>query len=113
MPAGWPEAQTPSPVESLLAVLCVRQPRCTVRLESLCCTWKLTFHIALGALNIVSEDVEPCPIALCLNSHCFSPFVERQGNACAVRARGACDAVLSRASDRKIRRVRRASFSGS
>lgn len=64
-----------------------------MRLESLCCTWKLAFHIAFGALNIVSEDVESCPIALRLNSHCFSPFVESQGTACAVLAR-ARQAVL-------------------
>ena len=42
-----------------------------MRLESLDCTWKLAFYIAFGALNIVSEDVKPCPIALRLNSHCF------------------------------------------
>ena len=64
-----------------------------MRLESLCCTWKLAFHIAFGALNIVSEDVESCPIALRLNSHCFSPFVESQGTACAVLV-GARQAVL-------------------
>ena len=86
-PAGTPEAPAASPLQTLLAVLCVGEPRCTMRLESLCCTWKFAFHIAFGALNIVSEDVESCPIALRLNSHCFSPFVESQGTACAVLAR--------------------------
>jgi hypothetical protein len=55
---------------------------------------KLAFHIAFGSLNIVSEDVKSCPVALRLNCHCFSPFVESQGNACAVRARTAHRAVL-------------------
>jgi hypothetical protein len=94
MPVGWPEAQVLPPFEPLLAVLCVCESGCTMRLESLGCARKLAFHIAFGALNIVSEDVKSCPIALRLNSHCISPFVESQGNACAVRARRAHEAVL-------------------
>jgi hypothetical protein len=94
MPVGWPESQALPPFEALLAVLCVCESGCTMRLESLGCARKLAFHIAFGALNIVSEDVKSCPITLRLNSHCFSPFVESQGNACAVRARRAHQAVL-------------------
>ena len=96
MPAGWPGAQTLPPFEALLAVLCVCESGCTMRLESLGCTRQLAFHIAFGALNIVAEDVKSCPIALRLNCHCFSPFVESQGNACAVRARSTHEAVLVR-----------------
>ena len=70
-PAGKPRTQTASPFEPLLPVFCVGEPCCTMRLEPLGRTWKLAFHIAFGALNIVSEDVESCPIALRLNSHCF------------------------------------------
>ena len=87
MSVGWPEAQVLPPFEALLAVLCVCESGCTMRLESLGRARKFAFHIAFGALNIVSEDVESCPIALRLNSHCFSPFVESQGTACAVLAR--------------------------
>ena len=94
MPVGWPGAQALPPFEALLAVLCVCESGCTMRLESLGCAWQLAFHIAFGALNIVSEDVKSCPIALRLNCHCFSPFVESQGNAYAVRARRAHQAVL-------------------
>ena len=103
MPAGWPGAQTLPPFQALLAVLCVCESVCTMRLESLGCTRQLAFHIAFGALNIVSEDMKSCPIALCLNCHCFSPFVESQGNACVARARSAHVAVrIGRAGDRKI-----------
>ena len=94
MPVGWPEAQALPSFEALLAVLCVCESGCTMRLESLGCARKLAFHIAFGALNIVSEDVKSCPIALRLNCHCFSPFVESQGNACALRARRAHQTVL-------------------
>ena len=94
MPAGWLEVQVLPSFEALLAVLCVCESGCTMRLESLGRARKLAFHIAFGALNIVSEDVKSCPIALRLNCHCFSPFVESQGNACAVRARRAQQAVL-------------------
>ena len=94
MPVGWPEAQVLPPFEALLAVLCVCESGCTMRLESLGRARKFAFHIAFGALNIVSEDVKPRPIALRLNSHCFSPFVESQGNACAVLARRVHWAVL-------------------
>ena len=69
MPAGWPEAQVLPLFEALLAVLRVCESGCTMGLESLGCTWKLAFHIALGALNIVSEDVKSRPIALRLNGH--------------------------------------------
>jgi hypothetical protein len=94
MPVGWPVAQVLPPFEVLLAVLCVSESGCTMRLEPLGCARKLALHIAFGALNIVSEDVKSCPIALRLNCHCFSPFVESQGNACAVRARRAHQPVL-------------------
>jgi hypothetical protein len=57
MPVGWPEAQALPSFEALLAVLCVCESGCTMRLESLSCARKLAFHIAFGALNIVSEDV--------------------------------------------------------
>jgi hypothetical protein len=93
MPVGWPIAQVLPPFEVLLAVLCVSESGCTMRLESLCCARQLAFHIAFRALNIVSEDVKSCPIALRLNCHCVSPFVESQGNACAVRTRRAHQAV--------------------
>jgi hypothetical protein len=94
MPGGQPEAQALPSFEALLAVLCVCESGCSMRLESLGCARKLAFHIAFGSLNIVSEDVKSCPVALRLNCHCFSPFVESQGNACAVRARTAHRAVL-------------------
>ena len=94
MPVRWPEAQVLPPFEALLAVLCVCESGCTMGLKSLGGTWQLAFHIAFGALNIVSQDVKPCPIALRLNSHCFSPFVESQGNACAVRERRARQVAL-------------------
>jgi hypothetical protein len=42
-----------------------------MRLESLGRTWELAFHIAFGALDIVSKDVKSCPIALRLNGHWF------------------------------------------
>ena len=90
-PAG--SAGSPT-FETLLAVLCVCESSCTMRLESLGCARKLAFHIAFGALDIVPEDVKSCSIALRLNCHCFSPFVESQGNACAVHARRAHRAVL-------------------
>jgi hypothetical protein len=95
MPVGLPKAQVLPSFEALLAVLCVCESCCTMRLESLGCARKLALHIAFGALNIVSEHVKSCPIALRLNCHCFSPFVESQGNACAVRTRRAHQAVLA------------------
>ncbi len=42
-----------------------------MRLESIACTGKLAFHIALGPVNVVSENVKSRPIALRLNGHWF------------------------------------------
>ena len=42
-----------------------------MRLEPLDRTWKFALYIALRAVNIVSEDVKPCSIALGLNGHGF------------------------------------------
>jgi hypothetical protein len=42
-----------------------------MRLEPLGRTGKLALHIAFGAVNIVSEDVQSRPISLRLNGHWF------------------------------------------
>lgn len=68
---GLHKRQPLPPFRTLLAVLCVCEPRRTVRLESVGSSWKLALHIALGPLNVVSENMKSRPIALRLNCHWF------------------------------------------
>jgi hypothetical protein len=56
---------------SLFAGFRVGQPRCPMRLQTLCGAWKAALHIALGAMNVVSKHVPSCSVSLCLDGHWF------------------------------------------
>jgi hypothetical protein len=47
------------------------QTRCLVHLQALCRTGDATLEGTLGAVDVVSQKVCPCPIALCLNGHSY------------------------------------------
>src|ERR1035438_4823908 len=45
---------------------------CRMRLQSLCRTGDLQLHGALGAVDVVPQDMQPCPSSLSLGSHRIS-----------------------------------------
>jgi hypothetical protein len=53
----------------LLTGLCVCQSCREMRLQSLSCAWMPKLHVSLRTVDVVSQDVQLCPISLCLDSH--------------------------------------------
>ncbi|KQW35171.1 hypothetical protein ASC76_22570 [Rhizobacter sp. Root404] len=55
--------------EPLLSVLSEGEANGLVGLEPLCRSRQLALHIALGAMDVVAENMKSCSIALCLDGH--------------------------------------------
>ena len=63
------ERKWPPMRRTLLARLCIRQSCREMCLQSLSRTRMPELYVALGTVDVVSQDVQLCPISLCLDSH--------------------------------------------
>ena len=55
----------------LFAGFRIRKTRCQVQLQSFGSAGQFALHGAFGAVNVVAQNMQSRPIALCLNGHSF------------------------------------------